>query len=581
MKFAPRYFLASTALLLVLVALYAGWSTRRTREDLLRQLESHGVALAETLETSHRAAIQANALMEEMVAERLLDNARLIDRLLEFPRLDPAALQEVAGTNHLRRIDLLDDDGRPWTPPPPPPPGPGRGMAMMRLLRERGMEMPHDREARRAMMMYLWGRRWSRPREEAAPAPPAVQDRKFWEGTVFGVAVGARSFPGIIAVHADAEYVLNFRKEMGVERQVEELGRQSGIAFVALLDRELNVVARSAAGPPAAGDGGRAERGALAEGRTVTRLIRDGGGHEVFEVIRPIALAGGAPALLRIGLSTASIDTVWRRDLSASLLLGLGVLVVGTLGLAMIFYTQHRHLREVRALEAAMAQGERLASLGNMAATVAHEIRNPLNAVSMGLQRLGAEFKPEDAAEYDRLVGLMHGEVRRLNGIVEEFLSIARPVALTLSEVQAADVLRELVTLIEAEANAANVRAVVQAPPGLPAVRADGDRLRQVLLNLARNALEAMPEGGTLTLAAAPAGDGVVMEVCDTGAGIPADLLPRIFEPYVTTKAAGLGLGLAIARRIAEAHGGRIDAESRPGRTCFRMWLPRRGPQHG
>lgn len=591
MKFAPRYFLASTALLLVLIALYGAWSAHRTRRDLLHQLEAHGVALADTLETSHRAAIQANALMEEMIAQRLLDNARLIDRLLESPRFDAAALREVAEANSLRRIDLLDREGRPWTPPAPPhppagrrpggpPPGaPRRGM--MEMMREQGMGMPANPEARHPMMMYMWGRRWSRPREDAGPAPPSVKDRKFWEGSVFGVAIGARSFPGIIAVHADANYVLNFRNEMGVERQIEELGRQSGVAFVALLDRDLNVLARSAGGRLAEDGDSASERAALASGRATTRLVPDGKGAEVFEVLKPIALAGGAPGLLRIGLSTASMDAVWRRDVNASLLLALGVLVVGTLGLGMIFYTQHRHLREMRGLEAQMAQRERLASLGNMAATVAHEIRNPLNAVSMGLQRLGAEFRTDDAEEYERLVGLMHGEVRRLNGIVEEFLSLARPVALTVADVEVAAVLRELVTLIEGEAKASGVEIVVDAPSSLPVLRVDPDRLRQVLLNLARNGLEAMPRGGTLTLAAGADDDTITLEVRDTGDGIPADLLPRIFEPYVTTKATGVGLGLAIARRIVEAHGGRIEAESGARGTRFRIDLPRRGPHDG
>ena len=112
-------------------------------------------------------------------------------------------------------------------------------------------------------------------------------------------------------------------------------------------------------------------------------------------------------------------------------------------------------------------------------------------------------------------------------------------------------------------------------PPGLPPVVADRDRIKQVLLNLVLNALQAMPGGGTLTLEAGLSGGGVTLAVMDTGSGIPSEVLPRLFEPYVTTKVKGLGLGLAIARRIVEAHGGRIEAENRPeGGSRFRVTLP-------
>jgi signal transduction histidine kinase len=258
------------------------------------------------------------------------------------------------------------------------------------------------------------------------------------------------------------------------------------------------------------------------------------------------------------------------------------VLALGSLGLAAIFYTQHRHLAEVKALEAGMERQQRLSALGNMAAAVAHEIRNPLNAVSMGLQRLRAEFAPDDAEEYRRLVDLMQGEVRRLNAIVEDFLSLARPLTLKLERVAIPLLVEEVLVLAEAEARAADVGIERAIPHDLPPVEADRDRIKQVLLNLVLNAVQAMPAGGVLTLAASASGGWITTAVSDTGTGIAADVLPRLFEPYVTTKAKGLGLGLAIARRIVDAHGGRIDAENRPeGGSRFSITLPVGQPAHG
>jgi signal transduction histidine kinase len=569
--FPPGYFLASVLVLLAAVAVYAFSEARRLQGDLIRQVEEKGVALAEVLEVSSRNAIQGNALLEEMIGQRLLDNARLIDQLLASRAFDAAWLTEISAMNRLHRVDLLDLEGRPYTPPPP------RGMMGM-MMRSPGGVTP---ETHREMMLYMWGRRWAPPGEHAAP--PALKDRKFWEGSLFGVAVGARNFPGIIAVHADADYILNFRKEIGVERQIEELGRQPGIVSVALLDRDLAVVAHS--DPRQVGrrqtddvlEQARAQRGPLG------RIVEREGQGRVYEVITPVLLGDSPLGILRIGLSLAPSEEIWRRDLRSIIILGLAAVAIGVLGMGVIFYTQHSHLAERRALEAEMARRERLAGLGDMAAALAHEIKNPLNAVSMGLQRLRVEFRPAGAEEYERFLDLMQGEVRRLNAIVEQFLSLARPLPLKPERLRVEELLTELAALVEADAKAAGVRVTLSVPADLPSLVADRDHLKQVMLNLILNGLQAMPDGGTLTLEAARTRDGLTLAVTDTGPGIPPEALPRVFDPYFTTKARGLGLGLAIARRIVEEHGGTIEVESQPGRgTRFRVVLPwGERPVHG
>jgi len=533
------------------------------------------MALAEAVETSSRNAIQGNVLIEEMIAQRLVDNARLIDLLLLSRPFDRTTLERITGMNRLRRVDLLDRDGHPYTPPPSP-----RGMTEMMMRGPMAGEIP---EGHRSMMIYMWGRRWGLPPEEAAPAPAAVKSRKFWEGSLFGVAVEARSFPGIIAVHADADDILSFRKEIGVERQIEELGRQRGVEEVALLGPDLTVLAHSDPGRIGQRDEDGALSQALRERRTLSRLTPREGGRQVFQVVRPLSLDGSRLGLLRVALSTAPMERVWREDLRSAVVLGAVLLLAGALGMGAIFYIQHRHLREVRGLEAEVEQRERLSALGNLAAAVAHEVRNPLNAISVGLQRLREEFRPADNhAEYARFVDLMQGEVKRLNGIVEEFLSLARPISLKPDLVRVGELLQEVTALLQADADARGVRIDLAVPRDLPAARLDRDAVKQVFLNLLLNGLEAMPGGGTLTISASALGGSLRLTVGDTGDGIPADLLPRIFEPYVTTKTKGMGLGLPIARRIVEAHGGRIEAESRPGLGCrFTITLPATGPADG
>ncbi len=581
-----RYYLASLLLLLAVVTLYAASVARRSQHELARQLEEKGLALAEALETSSRSAIRSNALVEEMIAQRLLDNARLVDRLLEARPLGPPALAEIAAANRLRRIDLLDRDGRPVEPlvaRPGRAPGPMADHPMRRWMEDGGGPPPG---MPRAHMLHLWGRRWSAgpapgaPGERPGGGPPVLASRKFWEGSLFGVAVEARSFPGIIAVHANAAFVLDFQQEIGVERHLADLGRQSGVADVALLGPDLTVLAHSDPAQVGRRIDDPSLAAALRDGAGVGRMAARAGGAEVFEVVRPLPLEGARTGLLAIGLSTEPMRQAWRRDVRAAAALGLAVLLAGAIGLGVIFRLQQRHLEEVTALGTEVERRERLSALGNLAATVAHEIRNPLNAISMGLQRVRAEFVPAGGeAEYRRVVDVVQGEVRRLNGIVESFLSLARPLALRPAVVPVAPLLREVADFIGPEAQARGVRLVTDLAPDLPAARLDGDHVKQVLLNLVSNALEAMPDGGTLTLGAVSRDGALVLGVEDTGPGIPAGLLPRIFEPYVTTRARGTGLGLAIARRIVEAHGGRIEAASRTGRgSRFTVTVPLAGP---
>lgn len=313
----------------------------------------------------------------------------------------------------------------------------------------------------------------------------------------------------------------------------------------------------------------------------MTRKLTEAGRGPVFEVVRPVVLTGTPVGLLRIDLSLAPVHAIWTQDRRTMAVFALAILLVGIMGFAAIFYSQQRHLVEIRKLEQEMAQKERLSLLGNMAASVAHEVRNPLNAISMGLQRLRAEFVPGgEAAEYSGLVDLMRGEVRRLNTIVEEFMTLARAPAPKLETVQVEEILQEVEALATAEIGPRPIGVVRKVHSPLPPIQADRAELKQALLNLVGNAIQAMPEGGTLTIEGGPTRNGVRLTVADTGVGIPAEALPRIFDPYFTTKTKGFGLGLAIVRRVVDAHGGQIEVQSEPGRgTRFEVTLSQAGPR--
>lgn len=564
----PRHFIFSVLLLLILIAAYIFSEARRFQEELLRQTEAKGVALANAMETGIRSAIQGNFLLEELISQRLLDNARLIDQLLRFPPVDQKTIQEIAALNGLRKVELLDSQGQPLKLTP----AQQRMEEMMVGKREFHADEPLEK--RHAMMTFMWGRRWNPPRDEGRP-PPKVAEKKFWEGSVFGVAIGARSFPGIIAVHANADYILNFRKEIEVQKQIDELGRQPDIEHVALLDKNGKILAHTDS--RLVNQMNKEPFISIQSNREAFgHMVEQTGGTRHYDVVKPITVNGSNIGVLEIGLSLRPMETAWRRALNSMIIFGFAILIVGILGMATIFHNQQNHLRKVRSLETEISRQERLSELGNLAATVAHEIRNPLNSVSMGLQRLKGEFTPtQDQDDYARFLELMQAEVRRLNSIVEQFLSLARPLNLKPEPLSVETFLNDITTFVAGDASSSNVKIDLKVAPGLPALQADPNYLKQLLLNLIRNGVEAMPQGGTLTIDAQADKDSLRLTVSDHGTGMTAETLAHIFEPYFTTKPNGSGLGLSIARRIAEAHGGNLAVESNPGKgSRFRVLLP-------
>jgi two-component system sensor histidine kinase PilS (NtrC family) len=230
-------------------------------------------------------------------------------------------------------------------------------------------------------------------------------------------------------------------------------------------------------------------------------------------------------------------------------------------------------------MEEKVRRQERLATVGSLAAGIAHEIRNPLASLSGSIQLLQSELdlKGDDK----RLMDIVLRETDRLNSIIGDFLDYARPKTPHKEPVSLASVVEETVLLLRNSPDCREGVAIVQdVVPSLRLI-ADPQHLRQVLWNLALNACQSMRGGGTLTIsankAAPPSGDPDWCEitVADTGQGIPREFLNKLFDPFFTTKADGTGLGLAIVYRIIEDHGGAIDVESEPGKgSLFRIRLP-------
>lgn len=235
---------------------------------------------------------------------------------------------------------------------------------------------------------------------------------------------------------------------------------------------------------------------------------------------------------------------------------------------------------DVRELERRARVTEKLAAVGTLSAGLAHEIRNPLNAASLQLRLLNRRLSGMDAGtSLLEPVGRVQAELERLSRLVGEFLQFARPTGIVRSAVDLSSLSREVLAL---ESPAAEERgaALVGALPDSPVVvEGDAEKLRQVVLNLIRNAVEAVGEGGHVTIGVRPRSDGAEVWVEDDGPGIAEADLPRVFEPFYSTKPGGTGIGMAIVHSLVSLHGGEIDIDSREGDgsgTRVSVWLPAR-----
>ncbi len=226
-----------------------------------------------------------------------------------------------------------------------------------------------------------------------------------------------------------------------------------------------------------------------------------------------------------------------------------------------------RDVSERKKLEKQIIQAERLAAVGRLAARVAHEIRNPLSSISLNVELLGDEIATldgRDNSEANALLQAISSEVDRLTFLTEEYLQFSRMPELRLEKANLNDVVRELCEFVEQELHSKKISLHLELEETLPEQLLDASQVRRALLNLVRNAIEAMPGGGDLTLRTWREGDSAFVAVRDTGSGIPPEELSRIFDPFHTTKDFGTGLGLSIARQIVREHGGDITCRNVP-----------------
>lgn len=238
-----------------------------------------------------------------------------------------------------------------------------------------------------------------------------------------------------------------------------------------------------------------------------------------------------------------------------------------------------RRLKENKQLEERLREAEHLSAVGQLARTIAHEIRNPLNYISLCIDHIKAKYIPEKgepAANFETLISSVKQEIHRLDKLVTEFLDYGKPLKLNIQYVNIDEILKDIIDIIKAKADSEKI-SIVEKYDCLPDMMLDVELMKTCVFNIVTNAFQAMPKGGTLTMQTARDNGNFILNISDTGAGIAKENMDKIFEPFFSTKTNGLGLGLAITKRIIEEHGGTIEFSSTEHEGCnvvVRLPLP-------
>ncbi len=329
---------------------------------------------------------------------------------------------------------------------------------------------------------------------------------------------------------------------------------------------------------------------------------------QAYNVIIPVMSGNKPMGYINLTLNTEDFDvflrtSAIRRIIAASLIFGIGILFAFILArrytkpidevvnaakkvasgdldqelntkrkdeigeLSRSFNHMVERLREERELREKLRKAEHLAGIGQVAQNIAHEIKNPLNFISLSIDHMKERFKPcdkDEAKNFESLVLNMKNEIQRLSRFAESFLHYGKPIELNLRTVHIGKIIDDVLELVSARAKQENI-AISKEYGTSPELLVDPEFIKTCIYNIVINSFEAMPDGGALTIRTAQSDSKFLLSVEDTGVGVSEDKLGKIFEPFFTTKGKGLGLGLSLTKKIIEEHGGKIIFESKVG----------------
>ena len=394
------------------------------------------------------------------------------------------------------------------------------------------------------------------------------------------IALRRKDNSGTVVINLDKEGLIYWSLKVAVERGVNKIGEGHGIAYMQIFNDKNKLLGSIGKTNENFTNDDFSFQDILAGNVKISSRKVDTAEGKILDMAAPLKLNEKVACIVRIGLDRGSMDKIIAENRLNIFIFMIFVVIIALLSMWLLYHDQNRHLAGIVDMERRLEKAERLSALGQLAAGVAHEIRNPLNAISMAAQRLKRDFTPLDNAkadEFQNLSGVIKDEIKRLDGIIEEFLSFSKSRRLALSDFSLTEVLQKIVNLIREEASARGITIETKWRLSPVVIPMDINKLQQAFLNLIKNAMESIPTAGNIIVTVDKEGKNyIVVSISDTGCGMTAEEIERIFSPEYTTKEKGVGLGVPLASEIIRGHGGEIRVISRKGEgTTFEVVLPR------
>jgi two-component system sensor histidine kinase HydH len=646
------------AMVMIVSALIELNQSKRELTDLMRE-QAH--TLSENILIASRNSLLSNIVVENLIEERLLNNANIIRQYYNQGRVNNHFLEQFALDNDLYRINIFN----------------AKGIKIFSSHRQEHFDRSTDQEPEDILSPIFSGRQDT--------LIIGLKASRFDQGSRYAVAVAGRNRAAIV-VNLDAADLLNFRREIGFGSLLRDVIHNAGVVYAVLQDTNGILAASGNVQEMEKINTSPFLSQAMQDSLFQTRITQFDS-VKVLEAVHPFYMQGEPMGLLRIGLSLQPMDAINSRIYRRIIIISLVLLVIGFILLTLLLVRQNldfshkqyqtvetysqniiqhvndailvydrqngirvfnkmaeklfgigvkdalgknlasvflssacknietenfslqevecrlgnrnryllvsknhysdtdgslatilviRDLTEQKRLEVQIERRERMSALGQLASGVAHEIRNPLNAIGTVIQQLNRDFKPAShEQEYHDLAGLVHQEVKRINDTISNFLKFARPELMQPEEFDLDKFFSELHTGYASLADEKKVELKINNQ-WHGSVKWDRGKMKQVLMNLIQNAFEAMDEGGKINVLVVSKPDQQLeLKISDTGKGIPEEIRKKIFNLYFTTKAKGTGVGLSIVQQIVDQHGGVISVESELGKgTTFSIIMP-------
>ncbi|HNZ64781.1 MAG TPA: ATP-binding protein [Smithella sp.] len=395
------------------------------------------------------------------------------------------------------------------------------------------------------------------------------------------IALSRKDNTGTVVISLDKSGSVYWILKIAGEKGMDKIGEGHGIIYMQIINDRHKLLSSVGQPAPALSQKNFNLKEILSGKIKIASRKIDYHGNKILDLAAPLYLDKKIVGMVRIGLDRSSMDKSLAENKQNIFFFSLFIVVIAVLSMWLLYHDQNRHLAGIVEMERQLEKAERLSSLGQLAAGVAHEIRNPLNAISMATQRLKRDFIPSDPQKIDdfqNLSGIIRDEIKRLNGIIEEFLNFSKSRRLDFCKFSVTELLQKIVSLMKEEALSRGITIETTWRQDPVPISMDVNKLQQAFINLIKNAMESITaEKGKIVIAVEKEGKNyIVVKISDSGCGMTEEEIEKIFNPEYTTKEKGVGLGIPLAFEIIRGHGGDIRVLSRKDKgTTFDVILPR------